>query len=110
MAERGKVVRLEGVDLPEGRIEEMENYKYLGIPHTSRNNDGEARKAATTKYLSRVRYSDGIKFCPQEEIDAINVRTGKLLTIHEGFHPKSSTLRLNELRMEGRLLQSVCGY
>ncbi|KAF7647540.1 hypothetical protein LDENG_00171040 [Lucifuga dentata] len=34
-------------------------------------------------------------------MDATDVKTRKLLTMHGGFHPKSSTLRLYAQRKEG---------
>lgn len=45
------MVRIEEVDLPEGRIEDILDHKYLA----KRNNDGEARTSATAKYSQMVR-------------------------------------------------------
>ncbi|XP_051920732.1 uncharacterized protein LOC127600296 isoform X1 [Hippocampus zosterae] len=124
---RGKVVRTEGVSLPEGTIADIEDsYKYLGIPQANGNLKLATRKAATAKYLQRVRqvlrsqlngknktrainsyalpvirYPAGIIRWPKEEIQTTDVRTRKLLTMHGGFHPKSSTLRLYASRKEG---------
>ena len=85
-----------------------------------------ARKTATAKYLQRVRqvlkrqlngknkiqaintyalpvirYPAGIINWPKEEIEATDIKTRKLLTMHGGFHPKSSTLRMYTKRSEG---------
>ncbi|MHC5954160.1 hypothetical protein ACYTX9_09610, partial [Streptococcus pyogenes] len=78
------------------------------------NHEEVARKAATTKYLQRVRqvlrsqlngknkiraintyalpvirYPAGVIGWPEEEIEANDIKTRKLLTMHGGFHPKS---------------------
>ncbi|XP_051929435.1 uncharacterized protein LOC127605701 [Hippocampus zosterae] len=127
VTKRGKVVRTEGVSLPEGTIADIEDsYKYLGIPQANGNLELATRKAATAKYLQRVRqvlrsqlngknrtrtinsyalpvirYPAGIIRWPKEEIQTTDVKTRKLLTMHGGFHPKSSTLRLYASRKEG---------
>ena len=48
-----------------------------------------------------IRYPAGIINWPKEEIKATDIKTRKLLTIHRGFNPKSSTLRLYTKRKEG---------
>ncbi|KAF7656846.1 hypothetical protein LDENG_00035490, partial [Lucifuga dentata] len=104
-----------------------DSYKYLGIPQANRSHDEEARGSTTAKYLQRrvrqvlrsqlngrnkiqainmyalpvIRYPAGIISWPQEEMDTTDVKTRKLLTMHGGFHPKSSTLRLYAQRKEG---------
>ena len=35
------------------------------------------------------------------KIEATDIKTRKLLIMHGGFHPKSSTLRLYKMRKEG---------
>uniref|UniRef100_A0A096LTJ7 Reverse transcriptase domain-containing protein n=1 Tax=Poecilia formosa TaxID=48698 RepID=A0A096LTJ7_POEFO len=116
VTKRGKVIHTEGVSLPERTIADIEDsYKYLGIPQANGNLDEVIRKGATAKYLQRMRqvlrsqlngknkihaincYSlppAGIIRWSKEEIKTTNVKTSKLLTIHGGFHSKSSTLRL----------------
>jgi len=37
----------------------------------------------------------------KEEIEATDIKTRKLLTMHGGFNPKSSTLRLCSKQKEG---------
>ncbi|XP_051931065.1 uncharacterized protein LOC127607055 [Hippocampus zosterae] len=127
VTKRGRVVRTEGVSLPEGTIADIEDsYKYLGIPQANGNLELATRKAATAKYLQRVRqvlrsqlngknktrainsyalpvirYPAGIIRWPKEEIQSTDVKTRKLLTMHGGFHPKSSTLRLYASRKDG---------
>uniref|UniRef100_A0A3B3HDB2 HAT C-terminal dimerisation domain-containing protein n=1 Tax=Oryzias latipes TaxID=8090 RepID=A0A3B3HDB2_ORYLA len=127
VTKRGKVVHTGGVSLPEGTIADIEDsYKYLGIPQANGNLEQATRKAATAKYLQRVRqvlrsqlngknktrainsyalpvirYPAGIIRWPKEEIQTTDVKTRKLLTMHGGFHPKSSTLRLYASRKEG---------
>uniref|UniRef100_A0A3B3HW39 Reverse transcriptase domain-containing protein n=1 Tax=Oryzias latipes TaxID=8090 RepID=A0A3B3HW39_ORYLA len=127
VTKRGKVVHTEAVSLPEGTIADIEDsYKYLGIPQANGNLEQATRKAATAKYLQRVRqvlrsqlngknktrainsyalpvirYPAGIIRWPKEEVQTTDVKTRKLLTMHGGFHPKSSTLRLYASRKEG---------
>ncbi|WP_175564860.1 hypothetical protein, partial [Escherichia coli] len=127
ITKRGRVVRTEGVELPEGSIADVEgSYKYLGIPQANGNQEEAARKAATAKYLQRVRqvlrsqlngknkvqaintyalpvirYPAGIISWPKEDIEATDVKTRKLFTMHGGLHPKSSILRLYTKRKEG---------
>ncbi|KAF7644151.1 hypothetical protein LDENG_00226810 [Lucifuga dentata] len=101
--------RTEGVELPEGRIADIQDsYKYLGIPQANGSHDEEARRSGTAKYLQRVRqvlsqldgrnkiqvinmyalpvirYPAGIISWAQEEMDATDVKTRKLLTMHRG--------------------------
>ena len=38
---------------------------------------------------------------PKKEIEATDIKTKMFLTVHGGFHPKSSTLRLYTERKEG---------
>ncbi|KAF7649611.1 hypothetical protein LDENG_00138900, partial [Lucifuga dentata] len=94
----------------------QDRYKYLGIPQANGNHE-EAARSATAKYLQQVRQvlrsqlngrnkiqaintyaashqiPAGISW-PKEEIEATDIRTRKLLTIHGGFHLKCSSLRL----------------
>ncbi|TWW65015.1 hypothetical protein D4764_22G0006620 [Takifugu flavidus] len=134
VSRRGKVIATDGVDLPEGNITDLQDsYKYLGIPQANGNHEEAARRSATAKYLQRlrrvlksqlnrkhkiqaintyalpvIRYPAGIIPWPLEEIQANDIKTRKLLTMHGGFHPKSSVLRLYRKRKEGgRELVSV---
>uniref|UniRef100_A0A096ME63 Uncharacterized protein n=1 Tax=Poecilia formosa TaxID=48698 RepID=A0A096ME63_POEFO len=124
---RGKVVHTEGVSLPEGTIADVEHsYKYLGIPQANGKLDEVTRKGATAKYLQQIRqilrsqlngknkirainsyglpvirYPAGITTWPMEEIKTTDGKTRKLLTMHGGFPPKPSPLRLYTSRKEG---------
>ena len=51
-------------------------------------------QAINTYSLPVIRYPAGIISWPLEEMQAANVKTRKLLTMHGTFHPKSSILRL----------------
>ncbi|XP_039892266.1 uncharacterized protein LOC120736309 [Simochromis diagramma] len=108
VTKRGKVVGTKGIKLPKSNIADTEDsYKYLGIPQANGNYEEAARKAATTKYLQRVRqvlksqlngknkiwaintyalpvirHLAGIISWPKEEIEATDIKTRKLLTIH----------------------------
>ncbi|KAF7648095.1 hypothetical protein LDENG_00161940 [Lucifuga dentata] len=54
VAKRGKMVRTEEVELPDGRITDIQdNYNYLGIPQANGNHEEAARRPATAKYLQR---------------------------------------------------------
>ncbi|KAI3356768.1 hypothetical protein L3Q82_003449 [Scortum barcoo] len=114
VTKRGRVVRTEGVRLSDGNIADIEDsYKYLGIPQANGNLEEVARKSATAKYLQRVRqvlrsklngnnkvhaintyalpvirYPAGIISWSKEEIEATNIQTRKLLTMHGGFYTK----------------------
>uniref|UniRef100_A0A087X323 Uncharacterized protein n=1 Tax=Poecilia formosa TaxID=48698 RepID=A0A087X323_POEFO len=109
------------VSFTEGTIADIEDsYKYLGIPQVNGNLNEVTRKVAIAKYLQRIRQvlrsqlngknkirainsytlpeirdSAGITSWPMEEINTTDVKR-KLLTMHEGFHPKSSTLTKHE--------------
>ncbi|XP_076610522.1 uncharacterized protein LOC143335176 [Chaetodon auriga] len=131
---RGKIITTEGVELPEGNIADVQDsYKYLGIPQTNGNHEEATQRSATAKYLQRVRqvlksqlngknkiqvintytlpvirYPAGIISWPLEEMEASDIKTRKLLTMHGGFHPKSSVLRLcTKRKTGGRGLVSV---
>lgn len=55
----------------------------------------------STHVLSVINCPDGIIRRPQEDLHAADVKTQKLLTIHGGFPPKSSTLRFYKQYKEG---------
>ncbi|XP_078808275.1 uncharacterized protein LOC144994388 [Oryzias latipes] len=66
--------------------------------------NGKNKTRAINSYaLPVIRYSAGIIRWPKEEIQTTDVKTRKLLTMHGGFHPKSSTPRLyGSHKEEGR--------
>lgn len=56
VAKRGEVIQTEWVELPEGRIADIQDiYKYMGIPKANGSNDKDAQRLATAKYLQKVR-------------------------------------------------------
>ena len=57
-------------------------------------------QAINTYPLPVIRYPTGVISWPLEEMNAIDVKLRKLLTIHEGFHPNSSILRMFIKRSE----------
>ncbi len=121
------MISTEGIELPKGNIADVQgSYKYLGVPQVNGNHEEATRRSATVKYLQRVRqvlrsqlngwmkiqaintyalpvirYPASIIAWPKEEIEAPDIKTRKLLTIHGGFHLKSSTLRLYTKWKEG---------
>ncbi len=121
VSKRGKMISTEGFELPEGSMADVQHsYKYLGIPQANGNHMEAARKSATAKYLHRarqvlkgqlnginkvraintcalpvIRYPLVITGWPKEGIITTDIKTRKLPTMHGGFHPKSSTLRLS---------------
>lgn len=50
--------------------------------------------------LAVTRYPAGIISWPQEEIDATDVMTQKLLMVYRDLHPKSNTLRFYDQQKE----------
>ncbi|KAF7656211.1 hypothetical protein LDENG_00045200 [Lucifuga dentata] len=74
VTKRGKVVRTEGVELPEGRITDIQDsYKYLGIPQANGSHDEDARRSATAKYLQRVRQVLRSQLSGRNKIQVINM-------------------------------------
>ena len=50
------MITAEGVELPEGNIDNVQDsYKHHGIPQENRNHEKATRKSAMAKYLYRVR-------------------------------------------------------
>ena len=58
-------------------------------------------KAINTRELSVVRYSAGFLGLPRLQLEKIDRRTSKLLTMHNGFHPKSNVDWFYLLKSEG---------
>lgn len=53
VSKRGKMIRTEGVELPESSIADVQDsYKYLGVLQANGNHEEVARKSATAKYLN----------------------------------------------------------
>ena len=130
---RGKECRCEGIDLGEGVVINQKGYKYLGIierGHISQQemkertekeyvnrvrailksklNGGNVIKAINTCAVATVRYGAGVINWTIEDLERMDRRTRKLLTIHGGLHPRSNVGRLYIPRnLGGRGLTSV---
>ena len=114
--------RCEGIDLGEGVVInqiEVEGYKYLGMIERgdisqqemkerteeayinrvratlkSKLNGGNVIKAINTWAVATVRYGSGVTNWTIEDLERMDRRTKKLLTIHGGFHPRSNVGRV----------------
>ena len=64
-------------------------------------NSGNVFKAINTWAVSVVRYSAAFLGWSRLQLEEIDRRTRKLLTMHNGFHPKSNADRLHISRSEG---------
>ena len=53
-------------------------------------------QAINTYALPVIRYPAGIVSWTKEEMEAADVKTRKLFTMHGGFHPKSNVQRLHQ--------------
>ena len=127
---RGKLESSDGLQLPDGSkvpaLETKDTYKYLGILQNesvrnkqtkdiirkeyyrrtrkilqSKLNAGNIFKAINARAVSMVRYGAGIVDWYKHELETIDRRTRKLLTLHGAFHPKSSIERLYMKRKDG---------
>ena len=134
ISKKGKMIITEEVELPEGKIANVQDsYKYLGTPQANGNHEEAAKKFGTAKSLCRIRqalrcqlncqnqiqavntyalpfirYHVFIIYWPKEKIEATDIKTRKLLTMHGEFPSKSSTLRLHtKWKVGGRGLVSI---
>ena len=127
---RGKVVTREGIDLPDGRmmkcIEEGSGYKYLGILEADGIKHEEMKDQETKEYVRRlrtilkskinggniisainargasiIRYGAGIIGWTKAELQALDRKTRKMLTIYRAHHPKADIDRMYLRRAEG---------
>ena len=114
-----KMVKSEGITLSNVKVikslEEGESYKYLGLVEAdevmvnemkdevkkqhyrrvrkvveTKLNSGNVFKAINTWAVSVVRYSVAFLGFSRLQLEEINRRIRKLLTMHNGFHPKSN--------------------
>ena len=134
---RGKVVRREGIKLPDGKeikcLQGEENYKYLGVLEKDDINHDKVKKNVRTEYTRRlklilksklngrnkivaintyaipvVRYTAGIVKWNMEEVKEMDRKTRKQMTIHRGLHPRADVDRLYLPRSNGgRGLKSI---
>ena len=133
----GKMVECEGISLPNGEkvrsLEKGQDYRYLGvlqcdtIKHNEmkgllRNeyfrrvrkmlksslNSGNVIQAINSRAVSVIRYGAGIVDWTKNELQEMDRKTRKLLTIYRSMHPQGDVDRLYMKRVAGgRGLQSV---
>ena len=133
---RGKTIQTEGIKLPDNKTIQdigMTPYKYLGILESdtiksqemkiairkeyfsrvkailkSKLNSGNTVKAINTWAVPVVRYSGGIVDWTKEDLENIDRKTRKLMTINKALHPRACVARLYIPRgMGGKGMQSV---
>ena len=127
---RGKVVKSEGIKLPDYKtiqgLKDGDSYKYLGILEADRIKHEEMKETVTKEYKRRVRkiletklnggnlvkaintwaipllrYSAAFLDWRKSELQDLDKKTRKLLTMHNGLHPKSNVDRIYIPREEG---------
>ena len=127
---KGKIVKSDGIQLPNDKVikslEEGESYKNLDVLEAdkvmvnemkdkvkkeyyrrvkkvleTKLNSGNVFKAINTWAVSVVRYSAAFLGWSRLQIEEIDKRTRKLLTMRNGFHSKSNADRLYLSRSEG---------
>uniref|UniRef100_A0A803THT2 Reverse transcriptase domain-containing protein n=1 Tax=Anolis carolinensis TaxID=28377 RepID=A0A803THT2_ANOCA len=126
---KGKIIESEGINMPNGQTiksHQPEAYKYLGIlqldnikhEHVktvvskeytqrvrkilkSKLNGGNTIKAINTWAIPVIRYTAGIINWTQVELDNLDRKTRKLMTIHHSRHPRSDVERLYLPRRSG---------
>ena len=113
---RGKVVKSEGISMPDGKMKNIEEdgYKYLGILEAdgvkheemkdqlekeyvrrvrnmlkSKLSGGNIITAINLKAVSIIRYGAGIISWTKMELEELDRRTRKLMTIYGAHHPKA---------------------
>ena len=129
--EKGKIVKSVGIELPYGKVikslQEGESYKYLGILEAdkfleermklnvskeyirrlrkvlkSKLNGGNLLRGVNAWAVSLLRYSAAFVSWRKSEVQAIDRKTRKLVTVYGALHPKSDVDRLYIPRKEGR--------
>ena len=113
---RGEVVKSEGISMPDGKMKNIEEggYKYLGILEAdgvkheemkdqikkeyirrvrnilkSKLNGGNIILAFNSRAVSIIRYGAGIISWTKMELEELDRRTRKLMTIYGAHHPKA---------------------
>ena len=99
-------MKSDGIQLPSDKViksqEEGESYKYLGVLEADEVMVNEMKhKVKKIWAVSVVRYSAAFLGWSRLQIEEIDRRTRKLLTMHNGFYPKSNVDRLYLSRSEG---------
>ena len=127
---RGKLVKSDGIKLPDGKemksLNEGDGYKYLGVTEADEIKKKEMKEKVGKEYKRRIRkiletklsgenvikgintwaisllrYSAAFLDWTKEELQQLDRRTRKLLTMHKGLHPKSNVDRLYISRKGG---------
>ena len=127
---RGKHVSTDGISLPDGRLirglQEGDWYKYLGFAEADGVLEDQVKSKILTEYKWRVRkvlrsklnganmvrainswavalvrYSGGILRWTKMELENVDRRTRKLLTMHGALHPRADVDRLYVSRKAG---------
>ena len=128
---KGKTIQTEGIQLPDNKIikdVDITSYKHLGILESdtikneemkeyfsrvkailkSKLNSGNTVKAVNTWAVPVVRYSGGVVDWTKEELENIDRKTRKLMTINKALHPRARVARLYLPReVGGRGMKSV---
>ena len=128
--EKGKIVKSVGIELPDGKVikslQEGESYKYLGILEADKFLEEKMKLNVSKEYIRRlrkvlksnlnagnlvcgvntwavslIRYSAAFVSWRKSELQAIDRKTRKLLTMYGALHPKSDVDRLFIPRKEG---------
>lgn len=120
--ERGHVVRSEGVNVGSNRIKslsETETYRYLGMSQTIGVCEADVKQAVCEVFYDRLTkvldcflsggnkvraynawvmpvlmYTFGVLRWSQTELDALDRKVRKTMTLHRMHHPRSSVMRL----------------
>ena len=132
---RGKIVASEGIVVANGesiKSVDAEGYRYLGILELDKIKENEMKEVFRREYLRRVnlvmksklngknkimaintwavslmRYGAGILKWNKNELQQIDRKTRKVMTINKGLHPRSDVARIYVSRKRGgRGLQS----
>ena len=126
---RGRVVRTEGIELPNGRkMKEVDlsGYKYLGVLQLDSVMNGEMKTKVRDEYTRRVkkllrselnggnliaginawaigiiRYGAGILDWTVGELRDLDIKTRKMMTMNGCLHPRGNVARLYLPRKEG---------
>ena len=134
---RGKMVRTEGIELPDGkRMREvnLDGYKYLGVLQLDSIMNREMKEKVKSEYIRRVkklltsqlnggnviagmnawavgiiRYGAGVLDWTKEELTlCIDIKIRNLMTMNGSLHPRGNVGRLYLTRKGGRGLMN-CG-
>ncbi|KAJ7335269.1 hypothetical protein JRQ81_013210 [Phrynocephalus forsythii] len=119
---KGIIIESEGIEMPNGqaiKYHQSEAYKYLGILELDNIKHGQVKNVVSKEYIQRVRkvlksklnsgntiktisswaipvirYTAGIINWTQMELEILDRKIRKLITIHYALHPRSDVDRL----------------